>query len=324
MSQNENNQPPGMDVSDDSRPDVGNGDQGSLGRADIGAFLRDGREKKGLSLAQISESTKLRPYILEALENEDWDRLPSPAFVRGFIRSYALALGLEEGKAIILYQKTAPAEASSPKPLVDPVKSRKTLFVTLIFLLLVIISFYYLWKGYSISERVSTSPEAIPPVGDNVMKSKPIQELQKRTEAVPSIQQNEEELAHKADPEVVDLQTPDGPLEENLEENEEIKISPAISPAAGGIEPPELTLKVNVREKTWIRIFVDNSDPKEYVLRPGRHQEWRAKKGFELLVGNAGGIDFEFNDEIIENFGTPGQVVRIRFPKGYERRRSQD
>ena len=305
-----------MEVSGGPRSDLENGEQGSLGRTEIGAFLRDGREKKGLSFAQVSEITKLRPYVLEALENEDWDRIPSPAFVSGFIRSYARALGLEEGKAITLYQKASPVEASPPKLLVEPVRSRKTLAFTLIIFLLVMISFYYLWKGYSTSERVLISPEAIRPGSDNVIKSERIQELQKGIEAVPSIKQNKEELAPKIDPEVADLQMPVDPLEEN----EGIKISPA----ASGIKTPELTLNANVREKTWIRIFVDNSDPREYIFHPGRHLEWRAKKGFDLLIGNAGGIDFEFNGEKIENFGIPGQVVRLRLPKDYKRKSSQD
>ncbi len=96
---------------------------------------------------------------------------------------------------------------------------------------------------------------------------------------------------------------------------------PEISP---GSETRELILKANVREKTWVRIFVDDQDPKEYVFTPGSHPEWKAKEGLELLIGNAGGISFEFNGVQIENIGNPGQVVRLNLPEGYKRKELQD
>jgi hypothetical protein len=85
-----------------------------------------------------------------------------------------------------------------------------------------------------------------------------------------------------------------------------------------------MTLKAYVREGTWLRIFVDDQDPKEYIFRPGSQPEWRAKAGFELLVGNAGGIELEFEGKKIENLGALGQVVRLRLPEEYERGDSQD
>ena len=96
---------------------------------------------------------------------------------------------------------------------------------------------------------------------------------------------------------------------------------PEISPES---EIRELILKANVREKTWVRIFVDDQDPKEYIFTPGSHPEWKAKEGMELLIGNAGGISFEFNGVQIENIGNPGQVVRLSLPEGYKRKKLQD
>ena len=89
-------------------------------------------------------------------------------------------------------------------------------------------------------------------------------------------------------------------------------------------ETRELILKANVREKTWVRVFVDDLDPKEYIFTPGSHPEWKAKEGIELLIGNAGGISFEYNDVKVENIGNPGQVVRLSLPEGYKRKKLQD
>lgn len=89
-------------------------------------------------------------------------------------------------------------------------------------------------------------------------------------------------------------------------------------------EVPEHILKANISEKTWIRIFVDEQDLKEYILNPGSHPEWRSKEGLELLIGNAGGISLEFNGELVENLGNLTQVGRLSLPEGYKRKKLQD
>jgi hypothetical protein len=75
---------------------------------DIGTTLRDARTRQGLDFPELEELTKIRPKYLRALEDERFDILPAPTYVRGFLRSYALALGLE------------------PQPFVDEYNSRFT------------------------------------------------------------------------------------------------------------------------------------------------------------------------------------------------------
>jgi cytoskeleton protein RodZ len=58
---------------------------------------------------------------------------------------------------------------------------------------------------------------------------------------------------------------------------------------------------------------------KEYVFAPSDTPEWEAEKGFELLIGNAGGIVLEFNGKKMDNLGKQGQVVRIKLPEEEER-----
>ncbi|WP_066635349.1 helix-turn-helix domain-containing protein [Desulfolucanica intricata] len=61
---------------------------------EIGSILRQTREAKGLSLQQAEEETKIRRKYLEALENEKFDVLPGPVYVKAFIKTYAKYLGL--------------------------------------------------------------------------------------------------------------------------------------------------------------------------------------------------------------------------------------
>ena len=63
---------------------------------ELGAKLRQYREKKGLSVGEVSERLKLPARQIDALENGEYVNLPEPVFVRGFLRSYGRFLDVEE------------------------------------------------------------------------------------------------------------------------------------------------------------------------------------------------------------------------------------
>jgi cytoskeleton protein RodZ len=69
----------------------------------FGEHLRRERELRGVSLEEIAAATRISTRFLEALENEQWDRLPGGAFNRGFIRSIARFLGLDEDGLVAEY-----------------------------------------------------------------------------------------------------------------------------------------------------------------------------------------------------------------------------
>ena len=67
---------------------------------EIGATLRAARMSARIDVSEIEAQTKIRAKYLRALENEEWDLLPGPTFVRSFLRTYAQALGLD-AKALV-------------------------------------------------------------------------------------------------------------------------------------------------------------------------------------------------------------------------------
>jgi cytoskeleton protein RodZ len=67
---------------------------------EIGSTLRAARMSARIDVSEIEAETKIRAKYLRALENEEWDLLPGPTFVRSFLRTYAQALGLD-GKALV-------------------------------------------------------------------------------------------------------------------------------------------------------------------------------------------------------------------------------
>ncbi len=93
--------------------------------AEIGATLREARMRERIDVSEIEAQTKIRAKYLRALENEEWNLLPGPTFVRSFLRTYAQALGLDEKALLDEYRRVyerpvdldhqPPAIAASPR-----------------------------------------------------------------------------------------------------------------------------------------------------------------------------------------------------------------
>ena len=98
--------------------------------ADFGARMRDARERRGVSLRQIAETTKHSVSALDALERNDISRLPGGIFSRAFVRSYAAEIGVDPEQAVREFISQFPHEsviAGSAHALIDdaPLERRR-------------------------------------------------------------------------------------------------------------------------------------------------------------------------------------------------------
>lgn len=85
----------------------------------IGQTLKDARRRIGMDVKEAEERTKIRARYLRALEAEDWEVLPAPAYVRGFLRTYGQVLGIDGGALADEYRRRyeEPAAVSAaPEP----------------------------------------------------------------------------------------------------------------------------------------------------------------------------------------------------------------
>jgi len=78
-----------------------------------GAFLKKMRQEKGWSLEKVSEETKILSSILKDLENDEYENLPPPVYLKGMIKQYANFLKLDKEKVLGLYQKSNGRNLSS-------------------------------------------------------------------------------------------------------------------------------------------------------------------------------------------------------------------
>jgi cytoskeleton protein RodZ len=71
---------------------------------EVGATLREARMRERIDITDMEVRTKIRAKYLRALENEEWDLLPGPTYVRSFLRTYADALGLDSRALVEEYK----------------------------------------------------------------------------------------------------------------------------------------------------------------------------------------------------------------------------
>ena len=82
-----------------------------MARGNFGERLKRERELREVTLEEITQATRIGPRFLEALENEEWEKLPGGVFNRGFVRSIAHYLGLGEEAFLAEYDLAPSAEA---------------------------------------------------------------------------------------------------------------------------------------------------------------------------------------------------------------------
>jgi len=99
----------------------------------LGHYLKKEREKKNISLRDVSRNTRVREHLLEAMEADRYDLLPSPTFVKGFLQSYAKYVGLDPNEVVLRFQnvmKGPPKEEPSPPPEEEVSQKTKSFWIT--------------------------------------------------------------------------------------------------------------------------------------------------------------------------------------------------
>lgn len=120
-------------------------------RANPGDTLRQARENKGWSVAQVASQLNLTEHSLRQLEQGSFDQLPGHTFARGYVRAYAKLLGMDQGQMVQAFDQYTGTDATGSNVhslgrVVEPVRlSRNLLRLFSLVLLALLIGFGYFW-----------------------------------------------------------------------------------------------------------------------------------------------------------------------------------
>jgi cytoskeletal protein RodZ len=141
-----------------------------MARGNFGERLKRERELREVTLEEITSATRIGPRFLEALENEEWEKLPGGVFNRGFVRSVARYLGLDEESFLAEYDLAhGPIVQTAPQHNANHFSSRPKWIPFVGFLALLVVAAalaaggYYGWRYYLAhrsSKQSSVNPKA--------------------------------------------------------------------------------------------------------------------------------------------------------------------
>jgi len=272
----------------------------------FGEYLKTVRLEKGIRLSDISGQTRISKDTLEALEDDDHERLPAEVFVKGFIRAYARVVGADGDVAVQRFIENRPLVDESIRFKPDETGARsQTGARRLIFLGVFVVIAAVALFAMRTAEPVKTDEQAVPPTLPEavVIKKTPlvVKEIPPPVpiEASPA-------PAVPAEPEKVPAPV------ENIVAGPQMQTEAAFPEAV--VPRTRQHLHIQVGEETWLKVISDSLSTSEYSLAPGDTLDLAADKGFNLLIGNATGIELTFNETPVPIPGKSGQVVTIQLP----------
>jgi len=237
----------------------------------FGRYLQTIRLEKKISLEEVAQQTRIGVGNLLLIEQENHEQLPAQVYVKGFLRSYAKAVGADGDEVIRRYQSCL----QDVQKISDPESSNKgnargiwwKLLISLVLLIGIIGSSLFAVVFFRQAPNADHPPE------------------QKTTA------ENEQAVDTKAAEQGLDLDA------------ERTKAF-----------PEKWLLHVTAVEETWLKVIIDEKGSNEYRLNSGDELELEAVTGFNLLIGNAGGIKLTLNNKPVPIPGKSGEVVTIELP----------
>ena len=243
----------------------------------VGQRLKAQREKRGIALADVAASTKISKAALLAIERDDIKLLPGGIFGRGFVRSYAQALGFDPDATVRDFMAQFPSTDE------DPVESLGSMGST---------------RG-----RISPGARALLQFG---LASVPLV-VALIWFALPTGRHTDAALAADR----VAAATPDiRPPALLRPVATETKLHPEAIEASH--QTGVLNLVLTMKAACWVSAESDGHPIVERLLNPGEVIELNADRVVAFRLGDAGAVAMQINGEAARSLGGPGQVVSAR------------
>ena len=286
-----------------------------------GKRLMAAREGMEVSTGEIADALNLPVRVIEALEQDDYEKLPPSVFTRGYLRSYPRLLELPVDELLTLYPtvaavpETALPERSSAIP-VDPRLLKMAGAGAVVLAVLITGLFWLLGNGADEGDSVSAAPEVSAPVetGSDGAESDPGRPDSDQTSTEPSpieqtsIEQTSiEQLAPTDQPEpatALPVEQARPSQEATIQSLPRAVVDPAGSMGGpGGLRITELgndRLVFTFEEECWVEVKSATGESLYSDLnRAGRTLVLHGQGPFRILLGYAPGVTLEFNGQSV-------------------------
>ena len=297
--------------------DLKSGQMTSLGQA-----LREEREARNISIEEIASATKIVSRYIEALENDRFDIMPGGFFIKGIIRTYAQAIGLDGEEVLARYRaagvfgeserKRPPFLKSEPAPTARPVAPPVT------------------------EAPVEPGPKPSDDTTQLLITTKPPAEPAILPAPTPRLDQAAKKriigwavrgaLIVLAVAVLIILLTSRRPKPSAVET---ATAPPVSAPAQAVVPPPQapatetrsepepaveevwtgVTIEISFEAETWIQVYTDGVLKIDGLFPPGAKAQAQANERLLIHVGNAGGFTFLLNGKPAKPLGRAGQVI---------------
>lgn len=271
----------------------------------FGARLKREREKRKITLDDISVSTKIAPRFLVALEEDQFDQLPGGIFNKGFVRSYARHLGLDETQTIADFVAASePAVPEIPPPDAQelaamaervPAAKRKSeggIPWGIFAIVLLVLAFGFALWGFHSREKPHAPSLAPTPIGTETSTPAPAPTIADRvvkpaSETAGAVSQGKpSELAPQA---ATNAATP-----------------PA---AAAGV----FLVLIKAHQDSWVSITSDGKQILQDTLAANAEKSVEAHDQIVIKSGNVGALDISFNGKNLGSLRGQNKVKTLTF-----------
>ncbi len=296
----------------------------------FGDRLKKEREQRGISLDDISLTTKIGTRLLRALEEEKFDQLPGGIFNKGFVRAYARHIGVDEDQAVADYMTAVGADQPKPAEEVFPLQApaqrppkpepaprihvvregrrepaAEVPWGMLAILLLVVALAFASWSYFHREPALERNRVAPPSTA------------QPAPPAAPSPQTTTPPTApSSANTQTRPVRSAEAPIQGGRSRGsqagsvQQAALSEAIPPSGMF----SVRLKANEEsEQCWVSITVDGKPPDEASLGVPYEKTIQASREIVVRAGSVGAIDIFFNGLRLPVQGDYGEVKTLVF-----------
>ena len=283
----------------------------------FGEKLKRDREKRAVTLEQISVSTKIGTRMLQALEEEKFSQLPGGIFNKGFVRAYARCIGLDEDQAVADYLEasgeSAPprieAAAETERNVPDSTARRTSrdlpwglLAASLLLVALVLSVWSYLKRDHRVP---AGTPQSAPSALQNTSPAG----------GVPGVVSEAPAASGSSNPVSAQIQPAVSSNGQPKTIATEKTAAPQLAPAscAAPLQPGEFNVVIQAREDSWVLLTSDGKTMLSGMLSAGTQRSVRGSNEVVVRTGNTGAVDFFFNGKKLAAQGDYGEVKTLTF-----------